>query len=403
MNTKSTLTLMAPTLILAGGLWALVGEKAAPTWQRQLLTQDFLTEGVSLGDLNGDGKPDLVAGAYWFAGPDFAKAIPYRPATPWKVKGYAEDSFLSWVDDLDGDGHEDILMVSRPGNEATWYRNPGKEPSPSWEAHRVAEGVATECPEWTDLTGDGRPELVYMEKGRFGFAEPNWEDATQPWKFHPISEVVANTPYVHGMGIGDVNGDGRADLLEKGGWFEQPDNPKQKWKHHSYAFSKSRGGAQMLTEDWDGDGDNDVVTSLDGHGYGLAWYENKGVDENGEVKFEAREILPENPAEQGVGGLQFSQLHALVAADLNGDGRRDFVTGKRYWAHNGNDPGADGPALLVGFLNRKDAAGIRWEAVVIDSDSGVGCQVQALDLDGDGRSEIASGNKKGVSLFRQTL
>ena len=111
------------------------------------------------------------------------------------------------------------------------------------------------------------------------------------------------------------------------------------------------------------------------------------------------EILPEDPAKKGENDLQFSQLHSLAAADFDGDGRMDFVTGKRYFAHNQNDPGSLDPALTVIFLNRKDGTGIHWAASVIDTDSGVGCQVQAVDLNGDGKPEVAVGNKKGVTVI----
>jgi FG-GAP-like repeat len=97
--------------------------------------------------------------------------------------------------------------------------------------------------------------------------------------------------------------------------------------------------------------------------------------------------------------LQFSQLHALEQGDFDADGRMDFITGKRYYAHNGNDPGANDPALAVVFFNRKDGSTVRWEPEVIDNDSGVGCQVLAVDLNGDGKPEFAAANKKGVHVI----
>jgi hypothetical protein len=154
----------------------------------------------------------------------------------------------------------------------------------------------------------------------------------------------------------------------------------------------------MLVFDADGDGDQDLVTSLNAHGYGLAWFENRdGADGPAFVR---HEILPEDPAKTGADGLQFSQLHALAAADFDDDGRIDFVTGKRFFAHNGRDPGANDPALMVVFFNRKDDRGLRWQAEVIDRDSGVGCQLVAADVDGNGAPDVISGNKKGVHVIR---
>lgn len=377
---------------------ALVFAQAPPPalWKKRVLSPDFLTEGLSAGDLDGDGKLDLVAGAFWFKGPEFQKVIRYRPGVPASVTAYMEDSFLSWVDDWNGDGRNDILMASRPGKEVMLYLNPGGEGE--WVGHRVMDEAATESPLWTDVDGDGKKELICMQGGRFGYAEVGWSDVTQPWVFVPISEMRTKTPYVHGLGVGDLSGDGRPDIVCKDGWFEQPAKKGDAWIWHAQAFA-DRGGAQMLVFDVDGDGDQDMVTSLNGHGYGLAWFENRLAD--GAAEMIRHEILPEDPAKTGVDGLQFSQLHAVEQGDFDQDGRMDFVTGKRYYAHNGKDPGANDPALAVVFYNRKDGAGVRWQGEVIDADSGVGCQVVVADLDGDGRLEVAAGNKKGVHVIRR--
>jgi hypothetical protein len=366
----------------------------APAWKKRVLTPDFLTEGLAAGDIDGDGVMDLVAGAFWFKGPGFTEVKKYRPGTSMPIIGYMEDSFLSWVDDLNGDGRNDILMASHPGRFLTLYLNPGDDGD--WPAHQVMSSAANESPIWVDLDGDGRKEIVCMQGGKFGYAKYDAADVTKAWVFTAISDVRTKTPYLHGLGVGDLNGDGRPDIVEKDGWFEQPADLAAPWVWHPESFA-GPGGAQMLVFDVDGDGDQDMVTSLNGHGYGLVWYENQARD--GAVHFVRHEILPDDPAKQGVDGLQFSQLHALEKGDFDGDGRIDFTTGKRYYAHNGRDPGAEDPALAVIFYNRKDGDGIRWQAEVIDSDSGVGCQVLAVDLNGDGKLEYAAGNKKGVHVI----
>lgn len=363
-------------------------------WKKRVLTKDFLTEGLSAGDLDGDGIKDLVAGAFWFKGPDFQQVKAYRPGRAMPVKAYMEDSFLSWVDDLNSDGKNDILMASHPGKDLTLYLNPG--PGGEWKSHRVMTQAATESPLWMDLDGDGQKELACMQDGKFGYAEVDWSDVTRPWTFIAISDKRANTPYVHGLGIGDLNGDGRPDIVEKEGWFEQPAAKDGTWTWHKESFA-GPGGAQMLVFDADGDGDNDMITSINGHGYGLVWFENR--KEDAKPRFTRHEILPEDPAKTGPDGIQFSQLHALESGDFDRDGRMDFITGKRYYAHCGKDPGAEDPALAVVFFNRKDGSGVRWQAEVIDSDSGVGCQVLAVDLDGNGTLEFAAGSKKGVHVI----
>lgn len=389
-------SLILPAVVLC----AVISAQSPPEkgeWRKFVVTPEFITEGLSAGDIDGDGVMDLVAGHLWFKGPDFKEVTRFKMGAARPVTAYVEDSFLSWVDDLDGDGRNDILMASHPGRALTLYLNPGKTDG-EWPAHVVMTQAATECPAWTDLDGDGKKELICMQDGCFGYAEVDWSDVTKPWTFHKISGKRTNSPYIHGLGVGDLNGDGRNDIVEKDGWFERPAETGGEWKWHAFKFA-GPGGAQMLVFDADGDGDNDVVTSLNGHGYGLFYYENLG-NKDGTVELKAHEILPEQADKRGVDGLQFSQLHALDAADFDGDGRMDFVTGKRYFAHNGNDPGAKDPALTCVFYNRKDGAGVRWESHVIDSDSGVGCQVTAVDLNGDGRPEVAVGSKKGVFFLK---
>jgi hypothetical protein len=386
------LILPASVLMVTVSLAQQPGGKA---WKKRVITTDFLTEGLSAGDLDGDGVKDLVAGAFWFKGPDFKEAKAYRPGKALPPTVYQEDSFLSWVEDFNGDGKNDILMASRPGKEMTLYLNPGK--TGDWTAHQVLAEAATESPVWTDLDGDGKKELVCMQGGKFGYAKPDWKDVTKPWTFVAISEKRTDSPYVHGLGVGDLNGDKRPDIVEKEGWFEQPAKKDAPWVWHKEAFA-GPGGAQMLVFDVDGDGDNDLVTSINGHGYGLAWFESKPAD--GKISFIRHEILPDDPAKKGEGGLQFSQLHALEMGDFDKDGRMDFVTGKRYFAHNGKDPGEmEDTVPAVIFYNRKDGAGVHWQANVLDEDSGVGCQALVVDLDGDGKLEYAVGNKKGVQIF----
>ncbi len=363
-------------------------------WARQVVTPDFLTEGAAAGDIDGDGAADIVAGCVWYKGPDFKESHKFRDGGPVATTVYQEESFLSWVDDVDGDGRQDILMASRPGKRITLYLNKGG--AGNWPAFPVMEEASTECPAWVDVFGDGKKRLVCMQGGAFGYAGPDAADVTKPWKFTAISEKRTDSPYVHGLGAGDLNGDGRQDIAAADGWFEQPAERDGKWAWHALEFANP-GGSQMLIFDADGDGDNDVVTSVSAHGYGLAWFEAARPD--GNVTFTRHEILPSDPAKSGEGGLQFSQLHALASGDFDKDGRMDFVTGKRFYAHNGHDPGANDPALTVIFHNRKDRTGVRWEPEVIARDCGVGCQVIAVNPDGDGTPEILVGSKKGVSVL----
>jgi FG-GAP-like repeat len=392
--TRCSLRLLLPTSLLGLAICASV---PLMSWKKQIITKDFISEGVAVSDLDGDGVRDLIAGHLWFKGPDFTTAIQYRPGKVHSIDGYIEDSFINWAEDLNGDKTNDLLMVGWPGKQISLYLNPGKI-GEEWKAYQIITEAATESPIWIDLTGDQKKEIVCMQQGKFGYYSANWSDVTKPWTFTAISEKRSNSPYVHGLGAGDLNNDGKPDIIEKDGWFEQPATLPGTWTHHKFS-QQCRGGSQMLVHDFDSDGDNDVVTSLDGHGYGLGWYENEGKEKS--FNFIYHEILPADAQKKGANDLQFSQLHSLAMADFDKDGRMDFVTGKRYWAHGNKDPGSLDPALTVIFYNRKEGDTIKWESSIIDQDGGVGCDVVATDLNNDAKVDVAVGSKKGVFVIRQ--
>jgi hypothetical protein len=340
----------------------------------------------------------MVAGPFWYSGPDFKKANRYRPGEAVSPKGYEHKSFLAYAYDVSGDGRTDILQVShKPGFHLDLYVQP-ENAAEDWPMTRLAENVGGESPHFVDVTGDEKPEFIAMVEGRWGFFHADWKAPTEPWKFHKLSdEIFYKGPYCHGLGVGDLNGDGRNDIVWKEGWFEGPGKPLAGgWTHHKSHFSEP-GGAQMLIYDVDGDEDNDVVTSLWAHGWGLAWFENDLQD--GKVNLKKHLLMP-GEARPGVGGVQFTQTHALEMGDFNGDGLTDFVTGKRYWAHNGRDPDAASPAVLYWFELKRTKKGARFIPHLVDTDSGVGTQVAVHDVDGDGLDDIGVGNKKGVFVFR---
>ena len=367
-------------------------------FERVQISDKYFSEGINFGDFNHDGKTDIVCGPYWYAGPAFKQQTAIYPPKDFpNDRGYS-NNFFSFVDDFNGDEWDDVVVVGLPGTPAHWYENPRKQ-NGTWQKHFAFSAVNNESPSFLDLTGDGRAELICSFGGKLGYVTPNRSNPTQPWTFHPISPQGRWQKYTHGLGVGDVNGDKRQDILTATGWWEQPasleDDPQ--WTRHAYKFSGKRGGAQMFAYDIDGDGDNDIITSLDAHGWGLSWFEQvKRGDET--IDFKPHVIMGDK-ADDNPQGVRFSQLHAMQLADLDGDGLQDLVTGKCYWAHNGRDPGAREPSVVYWFrLTRKDGKA-QFVPQQIDDKSGVGRQVSICDVDGDDRLDILTSNKKGVFAF----
>lgn len=367
-------------------------------FEKHVLTDKYYCDGVSFGDFNKDGVTDIVAGPYWYEGPDFTKKHEIYPAKEFPTKPAPTDSMFSYVYDFNGDGWPDVLVLGRVHlNEAYWYENPKGGDGP-WKKHFVFERVKGESPPFLDVDGDGKPELVALWEDQWGLIQPDWEHPDQPWHFKPITPKGSWEQFWHGTGIGDVNGDGRLDLILNDGWWEQPADKNALWIPHPFVFSHDRGGAQMYAYDVNGDGLPDIVTSLNAHGYGLAWFEQ--VRNGSEITFKEHKLMGDR-SEEAKYGVCFSQPHALAMADLDGDGLLDIVVGKRMWAHPPpKDIEPDEAPVLYWFqLKRDGKGGATFVPHLIDDKSGVGVQVTANDVNGDGRVDILTVSKLGTFLF----
>lgn len=370
-------------------------------WQTQKLSGDFYSEGATTGDFNQDGNPDVASGPFWYAGPDFKKSHQFYAQDAFDPHGYS-NNFFSFTDDFNDDGWDDVLVYGFPGADASWFENP-QGVDRFWTRHKVMDVVDNESPTYLDLTGDGKSEIVCSSGGYFGFAEVDRQSPEGAWKFRRISDKSAGGRFTHGLGVGDIDGDGRSDLLEKGGWWRQPESldGDPVWQKHPVAFSEGHGSAQMFAYDVDGDKDQDVICSQNAHGFGLAWFENETADD-GTITFTKHVIMGSKPEDNAYGVL-FSQLHAVELVDIDGDGLRDILTGKRYWAHGPNgDVQPNHPAVVYWFQLRRDQSGdVRWVPHQIDDDSGVGTEVNYADMNRDGAIDVVVGNKKGTFVHLQ--
>ncbi len=395
-------------------LWA--AEPAKPSgplaWKKLTIDKVFRSEGVAVADVNQDGKLDLLVGDFWYEAPDW-KLHPIRRSKDFtdevRQKGYYGDGLktysecmLCWADDLNHDGYPDQISIGFPGKAAYWYENP-KGQSGDWKEHVIWPSACNETPQYVDLFGTGRRVLImgWQPPGKEHEGQMAWftpgADPTKHWEMHPISapsapgkEVPGTYRFSHGLGVGDINGDGRLDVICTGGWWEQPLEGARAtgpWKFHPAQLGDAC--ADMFAYDLDGDGKADVLCSS-AHKFGIwAFLQRPGGDH---PSFLRKDLFPK----------LVSETHAVHCLDLDGDGLKDLVTGKRKWSHGRSEPGSDGPPALYWFQARRSTDGtINFTPHLIDDDSGIGTQFEVRDFDGDGRLDIITSSKNGVYVLLQ--
>ncbi len=353
------------------------GQETAVKFVKHRVDNAFRSEGVAVADFNGDGQLDIATGNVYYAGPNWTVLPMLDQPVAFNRLGYSS-AFLCFAEDVDKNGDMDLIVVGFPGQQTHWLENPGQE-GMAWKKHLALSETGNESPMVVDLNGDGHRALLCFNQGRCVTAQPG-PDPRAPWLITPLSGPGDPAPG-HGLGVGDLNRDGRVDVIIPEGWWQSPSGTTSSpWSFHKAALF---GGVQMCVHDLDGDGDADVLGSS-AHGYGIAWSEQTNHS------WQIHEIDQAD-----------SQTHAIHLADINADGLMDFVTGKRFWAHNGHDPGSFQPAVLCWYEQSRKHGEPVWIKHVIDFDSGVGLHFQIIDLNRDGQLDIVTSNKKGVHIFRQ--
>jgi hypothetical protein len=355
-----------------------------PRFQK-ILIADERYESCGVFDVNNDGHLDIVSGAYWYPGPKFDRKCKIGDV---KAEGEYFDDFSTIPMDINGDGYTDFVTGGWWGNTIRWRENPQGDPAKPWAEHVIAEVGNVETTRAWDVDGDGQLEIV-----------PNTPGG--PQRFYKILRdgagkgcgkfqeyVISEGKSGHGFGFGDVSGDGRGDIVLSKGWLEAPENSLdgKPWTFHP-EFDLGSASCPVLVVDVDGDGLNDLIVGQ-AHGYGLDWWEQR--IEGGKRRWIKHPIDPFN-----------SQYHDLIWADIDGDGQPELITGKRYRAHCGRDPGEYDHVGLYYFK----WTGEGFAKQVIDFGparvaSGCGIMFQVVDIDGDGRLDIVAPGKDGLYLFR---
>lgn len=378
------------------------GAPGAPiTFRKQQIESSFRTEGLTAFDVQNTGRLNIVTRQYWYEWP-LSTSTRHEISAPrtWDPLTDYSDSYADFPLDVDGDGWTDLVAIPRQDQDILWYRNP-QGVDRRWDAFLIARRYSGERPIMTDLFGDGGQELVFMTQGpsQLVWAVPG-SDPTQPWPTVAISNP--NVAYVgidvHGLGVGDVNGDGRLDLILAAGWFEGPASRDQSpWVFHPTDWlpptcrgnpypASSCCSSDMDAYDVDGDGLADIICT-NPHGRGRWW-------------------LQQGPAGSWTPQLidqDYSESHVVNWADLDGDGIPELITGKRKWAHGTGGEGASEPGVLYYYKIRNQGGAITFDRYDVDPDqtTGVGIQTVIEDMNGDRKPDIVMSNKTGLYYFEQ--
>ena len=350
----------------------------------------FRSEACEVGDFNGDGRLDVVAGPYWYESPSWKphKFRTLRGKVNEQGKGYYDD-FMNVPLDVDGDGRLDVVTCSWFAKQLDWYRNTGPGGG-DWTMTVIAKTGNHECGDLWDIDGDGKArEVLPVTRDTHWYEVAKGKDDKQGLVRHVVS--ARKSPF--GGGVGDINGDGRPDIIRPDVWYQGPADPRKgEWKAHKIALGSPTDGRadhtpQICVIDVNGDGLNDIVTSV-AHKYGIFWYQQ--VRAGGKTTWK-RHVIDKS----------WSQAHSITLADIDGDGDRDMVVGKRKFAHNGGDPGANEP-LGVYWYELKPGRSPKWIKHVITYDAGIGSglNVPVVDIDGDGDLDIVvTGKWAGPVIF----
>ncbi len=391
-------------------------ETPAVTFSKRCLIYD-MNEGCAVADVNKDGKPDIVAGEHWYAAPDFIPRPLRQITNAWPDTLASNGDHLQ---DIDGDGWVDVISNGWKDKEIAWYQNPGADgvftagrrtafarpehvlgetgydteaiALHAWPRHVLGKIGSAECIALHDLDGDGRPEIYVNGLGDKSELYRIVKDA----QGHPsLQAAVSQFGSSHGYAFGDINGDGREDILTTAGFYEQPKDKSdiftKQWKFHpETALHTSLATCPFIVAKLTDSGRNDIIWSQ-AHDYGIYWWEQGMPKPDGTTTWTEHVI-----------DKSWSQAHAMVWADIDGDGQPELIAGKRTRTHiapNG-DPGCKESGCLY-YYHWNKAGRTFTRHVICDpsEDIGLGMQIAVADLNGDHRPDIVVSGKTGTWIL----
>lgn len=373
-RTVTLLTLILGTTSI--GSSALADEPIVHTdWELVAVAPDSDFEACGVADFDRDGDLDIACGDAWYAAPDWTR---HEIGLVRSVGGYRVD-FADLPVDVDGDGWIDLVSCSWHDRGVFWRRNPGADGGP-WPMTVVDQPGNMETAVLADVDGDGTPDILPDVADKVVWYSVENGGLTR----HDIDLTRGG----HGIGLGDVDGDGRADLVGPDGWWQAPEDRRAgSWKFHP-EWSLGAAGIRIIVCDLDDDGDADLFWGM-GHDYGIAWLE-QGVADDGSRTWTRHDIE-----------RTWSQAHGLVEADLDGDGRAEIVTGKRRYAHNGHDPGGEDDLIVCTYEHDPASGRFIREVLTSGGDVGAGQYPVVIDLDADGDLDVVLPGKSGLWVLRR--
>jgi hypothetical protein len=378
-------------------------EKTSPRFRAQRFEDFYYGWSAAAGDFNHDGVLDVTIANRYYLGPAFTESREVYAGQPFNPSKEYGPAMVNYAFDYTGDGWDDILVVE--SRTPVLYVNPKGE-SRRWTRYAVfTTPVTSESIMFKDIDGDGKPDVTYGGAAGVQWVSVDTANPTGNWKTYTVSQPGVPSS-IHGIGAGDVNGDGKVDIIAPHGWWEQPATATQTpWTFHQGAFGRNgNAGGNIEVYDVNGDKLPDIVTALAAHGFGLAWYEQKR--DAGKISF-VEHLIMNDFASQNAGGVTFTELHALTIGDIDGDGIQDIITGKRHWAHldSYTDPDPHGAPVLYWYRtvrNPKAPGGAEFVPELIHNRSGVGSMIQVADLNKDGAVDIMAATSRGGHIFWNT-
>ena len=374
----------------------------------QRLTTVYYGWGATTADVNRDGNLDIVSGPFYYLGPDFTATRRYREGGIYNPENSFAPDMVNLAADFTGDGWPDVLS-SLGNRHMDLYVNPKGE-SRRWDKFSVLPTISSEIVLLKDLDKDGKPEVIFGQgaTGGYAWAKPDPANPTAVWTPHVISSP-GQAINGHGLGVGDVNSDGRVDIVVPTGWYEQPAGgiETSPWIFHEAELADpavfGSGGGEMGIYDVNGDGLPDIVAGT-AHSWGINWFEQKKAADG--TRTFVRHSIAQNFATENMGNIVFSEQHAARFVDMTGDGIPDMITGKRYWSEAGNntlthnDP-SGAPVLYIYRTVRdpKAPGGARFVPELIHNKSGIGSSFDVVDLNKDGRLDIVTATTFGTYVF----